>query len=78
MSFFTFLDGSGSLDLGYALDHKSFLMMMRGPNTGGMGAFTLQGVGKELLKKIKHQIILPTINSIKKEKIVYRGIIFLG
>ena len=79
MSFFTFLDGSGSLDLGYALDHKKLFNDDRGPNTGGMGAFAPSKiVSKELLKKIKHQIILPTINSIKKEKIVYRGIIFFG
>ena len=79
ISFFTFIDDKKSLNLGYALDYKKLKDNNIGPNTGGMGAFTpSKKVNKRLLYMIQKEIIDPTIAGIRREKILYNGIIFFG
>lgn len=79
MSFFTFIDSKSSLNLGYALDHKRLLDSDKGPNTGGMGAFSPSKiVSKTLLHEIQEKIINPTIKGIKNEKLNFRGVLFFG
>ena len=79
MSFFSFVDKKSVLDLGYAFDHKKLYDNDKGPNTGGMGAFSPSNiVTKKLLNSIRKEIILPTIKGIKKENIIFRGILFFG
>ena len=79
MSFFSFVDKKNILDLGYAFDHKKLYDNDKGPNTGGMGAFSPSNiVTKKLLNSIRKEIILPTIKGIKKENIIFRGILFFG
>tara|TARA_B100000989_G_scaffold291917_1_gene267080 strand:+ start:9610 stop:10872 length:1263 start_codon:yes stop_codon:yes gene_type:complete len=79
ISFFTFIDKKSSLNLGYALDHKKLKDKNLGPNTGGMGAFAPSiKVNKKLLQRIQKEIINPTVEGIRKEKVFYNGIIFFG
>lgn len=79
ISFFTFIDNENSLNLGYALDHKKLKDKNLGPNTGGMGAFTPSiKIDKKLLQRIQKEIINPTVEGIRKEKIIYNGLIFFG
>ncbi len=79
ISFFAFIDKKSYLPLGYALDHKKAFDNDKGPNTGGMGCFTPSRLmTKNLEKKIIKDIVGKTFTGLKKEKFVYRGILFFG
>ena len=79
MSYFVFFDKNSYSKLNYALDHKKAYDFDKGPNTGGMGAFTpSKKVNKELEKKILESVIKKTFYGLKEEKIIYRGILFVG
>ena len=55
-------------------DHKRLLENDQGPNTGGMGAYTpLTFVDENLRTKIEKDILLRTVQALKKEGIVYKG-----
>lgn len=79
ISYFAFIDKKTFLPLGYALDHKRAFDNDLGPNTGGMGCFTpSKRVNQNLERKILNQIVKKTFIGLKKEKFVYRGILFIG
>lgn len=79
ISYFAFIDKKTILPFNYALDHKRANDNDKGLNTGGMGAFTpTKKINKKLNKRIFDEIIIPTKNGLKKEGIVFRGIIFFG
>jgi phosphoribosylamine--glycine ligase len=79
ISYFILIDGENFSYLGSAQDHKRLLENDRGPNTGGMGAYAPIPILTEALqKKIEKQIVAPTLNGLKKDKIHYRGFLFIG
>ena len=79
MSCFLIFDGKNYLTLPYAKDYKRIGEGDVGLNTGGMGSISpVPFIDKELVLKIHYKIIKPTINGIIKEKINYRGFIFIG
>jgi len=79
ISYFAFFDKHTFLPLGYALDHKKAYENDMGPNTGGMGCFTPSNlVNSNLEQSIIKDIVKKTFNGLRKDKIVYRGIIFFG
>jgi len=60
-------------------DHKQLLNGDKGPNTGGMGAYTpVEFCDIDLLKEITKKVIMPTLNGIKKENFNYKGVIYFG
>ena len=78
-SYFVFFDKNNFLKLGYALDHKRVKDNDKGLNTGGMGAFTpSKKISSKMIKNVVEKIIKPTQNGLRKEKIIYRGILFFG
>ena len=79
VSYFAFFDKNNYLPFGYALDHKRAKNNDKGLNTGGMGAFSpSKKVTNSLEKKIIEDVIIPTQKGLKKNKIIFRGIIFFG
>ena len=79
ISFFAFFDKNSFLKLGYALDHKRAFDKDKGPNTGGMGSFLpSKNISQRIENEILQKIVKPTFNGLKKENIVYRGILFFG
>ncbi len=79
VSYFAFFDKNGFAKLGYALDHKRAYDNDMGPNTGGMGSFfPSKMLTKKIEKEIDDKIIIPTFKGLKKEKFIYRGILFFG
>lgn len=79
ISYFIFLDKNTYHIIDYALDHKKLKDGDIGLNTGGMGAFSPSNkVTEELKIRINKEIIIPTINGLKKENIIYRGVLFIG
>ncbi len=79
LSYFAFFDKNNFTRLGYALDHKKAFDNDQGPNTGGMGCFLpSKKVTNEIEKEIYNKILLPTADGLRKEKLIYRGILFFG
>jgi len=60
-------------------DHKRLQNGARGPNTGGMGALCpTNALGDKLLDTIQRDVLVPTIDALKREGIDYTGVIYAG
>jgi phosphoribosylamine--glycine ligase len=78
-SFLAFTDGKRILPLASAQDHKPVFDDDRGPNTGGMGAYSpAPVVTPEIHAKIVAQVLEPTIAGMAAEGCPYRGILYAG
>ncbi len=78
-SVFVLTDGENYVLLPEAKDYKRIGEGDTGLNTGGMGAVSpVPFVDDVLWKKVRSQIIDPTIKGIKEEQIKYTGFIFFG
>lgn len=72
-------DGETIRPLISAQDHKRIGPGDTGPNTGGMGAYAPAPlVTPELSARIKQEILIPTIKTLKKRGITYRGVLYAG
>ena len=79
MSYFIISDGKTYKKFLTAQDHKRIFENDKGPNTGGMGAYTPSGlINKKLDKKILQKIILPTLKAVKDMKTKYIGFLYAG
>ncbi len=79
MSVFVMTDGNSYKILPTAKDYKRIGEGDTGLNTGGMGAVSpVPFADQDLMDKIESQVIIPTINGFKKEKLVYKGFVFIG
>jgi len=78
-SFLAFTDGTTVLPLASAQDHKRIFDDDQGPNTGGMGAYSpAPVVTPALSERIVSEIMLPTIQGLKRRGITYKGILYAG
>ncbi len=79
VSVFALCDGKRFTLLPTAQDHKRLNEKDKGPNTGGMGAYSPTPLcTKDYLDRIIKEIIKPTINALIKRNIDYRGVIYFG
>lgn len=79
LSVLTFSDGYTIRSLPPAQDHKRALDGDQGKNTGGMGAYAPTNLATpELCAQIDRDIIQPTIDAMRKERMPFRGILFTG
>jgi phosphoribosylamine--glycine ligase len=79
VSFFVLSDGEAICPLAAAQDHKRALDDDRGPNTGGMGAYSPPPMLDEaLVERILASIIRPTIRGLAREGLPFRGVLFAG
>ena len=78
-SYFVIVDKNNFKFFGTAQDHKRVYENDKGPNTGGMGAYSPAPiVTNSLEKKIITKIIEPTLNYLKRKKNYYRGFLYVG
>ncbi len=78
-SFLAFTDGKTVLPLPTSQDHKAIYDGDKGPNTGGMGAYSPAPVlTKELHKQVMEQIMLPTVKAMAAEGRPYKGVLYAG
>ena len=73
------VDGERAVLLPSSQDHKRVFDGDKGPNTGGMGAYSPAPVVTDaMLPEIRDRIILPVLRELKRRGIVYRGVLYAG
>jgi phosphoribosylamine--glycine ligase len=78
-SFFALSDGATVLPLAAAQDHKTVWDGDRGPNTGGMGAYSPAPVVDAAMEaRVMAEIVRPTIAAMAAEGAPYTGVLFVG
>lgn len=78
-SFIVLSDGKNVLPLATSQDHKRIFDNDKGPNTGGMGAYSPAPVVKtDVFDKTMEQIILPTIAALAKKGTPFVGFLYAG
>jgi len=78
-SFFVVTDGTSALPFQAAQDHKTIFDGDRGPNTGGMGAYSPAPVMDATTdRRVMDEIVTPTIAAMAKEGAPYAGALYVG
>ena len=78
-SFFALCDGRNALPLATAQDHKAVFDNDKGPNTGGMGAYSPAPVmSEEMCQKTMERIILPTMRAMEQDGRPFKGLLYAG
>ena len=78
-SFIVLVDGKNVLALASSQDHKRLLDGDLGPNTGGMGAYSpAPVVTPNVHAKAMQEIILPTVQGMARDGIVFTGFLYAG
>ena len=79
-SFMVLADGAGNVvPMVPSQDHKQVFEGDRGPNTGGMGAYSMNGLlSPGLRQRILDEVILPTIDGMNQEGHPFAGVLYAG
>jgi phosphoribosylamine--glycine ligase len=79
LSYIVLADGTHVAPLVPARDHKRALDGDKGPNTGGMGAYSHSDVvSQQRERQILDVIVNPTVAALAAEKLAYRGFLYFG
>ncbi len=79
VSFMVFTDGKAIVPIPTSQDHKRVYDNDKGPNTGGMGAYSpAPVVDKAMEETIMETIMRPTISLLAKDGIKYKGVLYAG
>lgn len=79
ISFFAITDGENIITLPAAQDHKTVNDGDRGPNTGGMGAYSPPPVAtRTLVKLVEEGILLPAVEGLRVEGAPFVGLLYAG
>jgi phosphoribosylamine--glycine ligase len=78
-SLFALSDGEHVLPLVGAQDHKRAFDGDKGPNTGGMGAYSPAPIiGPAMFERAMREIVLPTVKAIKESGTPFKGVLYAG
>jgi phosphoribosylamine--glycine ligase len=79
VSFLTLTDGTNVTPLVPAQDHKRVGEGDKGPNTGGMGAYSSDGMVDDQMREwILNHIALPAVSGMAAEDAPFAGVLYLG
>ena len=78
-SFFALCDGETAIPLATAQDHKRAFDGDKGPNTGGMGAYSpAPNIDAAMSTRIMNEIVAPTMRAMKAMGTPYKGVLYAG
>jgi phosphoribosylamine--glycine ligase len=78
-SVFALCDGETAVLFGDAQDHKRAFDGDKGPNTGGMGAYSpARALSRAVADETLNEIILPAVRGLAAEGAPFRGVLFAG
>src|SRR5689334_396663 len=78
-SFFALCDGEVAIPLATAQDHKRAFDGDKGPNTGGMGAYSpAPNIDAAMSARVMNEIIAPTMRAMKSIGTPYKGVLYAG
>ncbi len=78
-SLFALTDGEHALALAGAQDHKRAFDGDKGPNTGGMGAYSPAPIlDQAMVERAMNEIVLPTVRAMKADGIPFKGVLYAG
>ena len=78
-SFMVFTDGTTIVPMVSSQDHKQVFDCDKGPNTGGMGAYSPAPViTEEMESLVMEKIMWPTIRGLREEGTKYKGVLYAG
>jgi phosphoribosylamine---glycine ligase len=79
LSYIILTDGKNFISMAPARDHKRAFDGDKGPNTGGMGAYSTDDLlSAELEKQILQNVIRPTLAGLEADGITYNGFLYFG
>jgi phosphoribosylamine--glycine ligase len=79
LSILVLTDGTTIVPLASSQDHKRVFDGDKGPNTGGMGAYSPAPVmTPELYEEVEEKILYPTLRGLKEKGVPYKGILYAG
>ncbi len=79
LSYLVFSDGKDYISMPVAQDHKRAFDNDRGPNTGGMGAFSAPGLlDASLERRIVSEVVEPTLQATTADGFPFRGVLYCG
>ncbi len=79
LSYLVLSDGRDYIAMPVAQDHKRAFDHDRGPNTGGMGAFSTPGLlDAELERRIRREIVEPTLEGANADGFPFHGVLYCG
>jgi phosphoribosylamine--glycine ligase len=79
VSVLALVDGRSIYVLETCQDHKRLRDNDEGPNTGGMGAFCPAGtIDDAMMTRVQEQVLVPTLDALRREGIDYRGVLYAG
>jgi phosphoribosylamine--glycine ligase len=79
VSFFALCDGENAVALGSFQDHKAIFDGDRGPNTGGMGAYSpLPQLEAGFESRVMREVVAPTVAAMNARGIPFRGLLFVN
>ncbi|MFO8060362.1 MAG: phosphoribosylamine--glycine ligase [Bacillota bacterium] len=79
LSVMAITDGQTLVPLAPSQDHKALLDGDRGPNTGGMGAYSpVPFCGEKLSRRIESEILRPAVEAMAREGAPFRGVLYAG
>ncbi len=78
-SILALVDKNSIIAMESAKDHKKVYEFEEGPNTGGMGSFSPSNIyNEELSERVYKDILLKSLEGLKKDGLDFRGVLFVG
>ena len=78
-SFMAFTDGKTVVPMASSQDHKRVFDLDKGPNTGGMGAYSPAPiVTRAIERQVMEKVMIPTVNAMEAEGRLFKGVLYAG
>jgi len=79
ISILAFTDGKTIIPMESSQDHKTIYDGDKGPNTGGMGAYSpVPLMTADVYHQVEKEILVPTVHAMNREERPYKGILYVG